>query len=69
MVLCTDDSGIFDTSLSKEYAIAAQAFSLSQKDLWQLSQRAIEYTFLSDTEKQQLRVRWDQQHATCIGST
>ncbi len=69
MVLCTDDSGVFDTSLSKEYAIAAQAFSLSQEDLWQLSRRAIEHTFLSGTEKQELRSRWDQQHATCMGST
>ena len=62
MVLCTDDSGVFDTSLSKEYAIAAQAFGLSQNDLWQLSRQAIEHTFLEDPEKLRLYEMWDQQH-------
>lgn len=62
MVLCTDDSGVFDTSLSKEYAIAAHAFGLSQTDLWQLSRQAIEHTFLADTDKLRLYERWDQEH-------
>ena len=64
MILCTDDSGVFDTSLSKEYAIAAQAFGLSHTELWELSKQAIEHTFLSTAEQEVLRERWDQQYAT-----
>jgi hypothetical protein len=30
VVLCTDDSGVFNTTLSKEYSIAAHAFHLDQ---------------------------------------
>ncbi len=64
MILCTDDSGVFHTTLSKEYAIAAQAFKLSQIDLWQLSRQAIEHTFLSTQEKKDLHQRWAQQPDT-----
>ena len=60
VILCTDDSGVFNTSLSKEYAIAMQAFGLSQEELWQLSKQAIEHTFLSEGDKAQLRQRWVQ---------
>ena len=62
VILCTDDSGVFHTSLSKEYAIAAQAFGLSQSDLWQLSEQAIEHAFLSEDDKHELRQRWAEQH-------
>ena len=54
MVLCTDDQGVFQTTLSKEYAIAAHAFHLSEDDLWTLVLRSINYTFLSDTAKKEL---------------
>ncbi len=64
VILCTDDSGVFETSLSKEYAIAMQAFGLSQKDLWQLSYQAIQHTFLSREDQQQLRESWDKHYAT-----
>jgi adenosine deaminase len=60
-VLCTDDSGVFNTTLSQEYAIAAQAFGLSHDDLWELSRQAVEHTFLSDNEKEALRQRWVRQ--------
>lgn len=63
-MLCTDDSGVFNTSLSQEYAIAAQAFGLSHDDLWELSLQAVEHAFLSDNEKEELRQRWVQQPAS-----
>ncbi len=54
VVLCTDDQGVFQTSLSKEYAIAAQAFQLTEDDLWTLVLRSVEYTFLSNAAKAEL---------------
>ena len=60
-MLCTDDSGVFNTSLSQEYAIAQQAFRLSRDDLWELSRQAVEHAFLSDNEKEELRQSWVQQ--------
>lgn len=49
--LQTDDCGVFDTSLSKEMAIASTTFNLSKNDLVQLSRTAIEHSFASDDEK------------------
>ncbi len=54
IVLCTDDVGVFNTSLSHEYALAAKAFNLSPEQLLRLSQAAIQHTFLTEPEKQQL---------------
>ena len=54
VVLCTDDQGVFQTSLSKEYAIAAWAFQLTEDDLWTLVLRRIDYTFLSKAAKAEL---------------
>lgn len=48
----TDDCGVFDTTLSKEFVIAANTFNLSKEDLIQLSKTAIEHSFGSDDEKQ-----------------
>lgn len=55
VVLCTDDSGVFQTTLSKEYAIAAQAFKLSNQDLWDLVIKSVDYTFLQEGKKTLLR--------------
>lgn len=57
VVLGTDDSGVFCTTLSREYAIAAHAFSLTRPQLMDLADGAVEHTFLSDAEKQALRSR------------
>ena len=56
-MLCTDDSGVFQTTLSKEYAIAAQAFRLSEQDLWTLVLRSTDYTFLDSHSKEELKQR------------
>ncbi len=60
LILCTDDMGVFSTSLSEEYAIAARAFGLSMDDLAQLSEAALSYIFVGDEEKSRLRAQMQQ---------
>ncbi|XP_065879337.1 N6-mAMP deaminase-like [Euphorbia lathyris] len=54
IILCTDDSGVFSTSLSKEYSIASSAFGLGKKELFELARNGIEYIFAGDEVKQDL---------------
>ncbi|WCJ20249.1 adenosine/AMP deaminase family protein [Euphorbia peplus] len=54
IVLCTDDSGVFSTSVSKEYSIASSAFGLGKKELFELARNGIEYIFAGDEVKQDL---------------
>lgn len=56
--LCTDDKGVFMCDLSKEYLLAHQHYNLSAEDLYNVSIKAIEYTFSNDEIKQQLRVKF-----------
>ncbi|EFN56962.1 hypothetical protein CHLNCDRAFT_143540 [Chlorella variabilis] len=60
VVLCTDDSGVFATSLSREYAIAASAFGLSEEQLQQLALAGADYIFLEPGEQQAVRERMEQ---------
>ena len=57
-MLQTDDKGVFSTSLSEEYFIASQEFSLSATELFQLSLKAIDYIF-DESVKQTLVKIWD----------
>ena len=61
--LCTDDKGVFSTTLSHEYLLAADAFSLDCDALWRISEQAIEHSFASDETKQALRLHWKKSHA------
>ena len=49
-MLCTDDSGLFGTTLSHEYAIAARAFGLGQAELLRLVEASYGYLFCSPEE-------------------
>ena len=55
VVICTDDKGVFSTTLSEEYAIAGQTFSLSKQELWHLARRAVNFVFESDSLREGLR--------------
>ena len=57
IALCTDDSGVFRTSLSRELAIAAVAFSLDEPRLRALSAAALEQSFAPDAVKAAIRAR------------
>uniref|UniRef100_A0ACD5Z162 Uncharacterized protein n=1 Tax=Avena sativa TaxID=4498 RepID=A0ACD5Z162_AVESA len=53
--LCTDDSGLFSTSLSNEYYLVASTFGLSKAELFRLAQGAVEFVFADDEVKKSLR--------------
>lgn len=55
VVICTDDKGVFSTTLSEEYVIASQTFSLSQQELLQLACSAVDYIFETDSIKEELK--------------
>lgn len=59
-VICTDDKGVFATTLSKEYCLAAEAFQLDFNALWELSENAIDCTFASDNVKKDLKAKWNE---------
>ncbi|PIA50659.1 hypothetical protein AQUCO_01200106v1 [Aquilegia coerulea] len=59
IVLCTDDTGIFSTSLSREYRLAASAFGLGEMELFQLGKNSIEYVFADEVVKKSLREIFD----------
>lgn len=52
--LATDDKGVFRTSLSREYEIAASTFGLGLDELRELSSSSVQYAFASQQEKQVL---------------
>lgn len=54
IALSTDDVGIFESSLSEEYALAAKHFGLSKKQLWDLGRGAVDVIFGGDEEKQRV---------------
>ncbi len=54
MVLCTADSGVFHTCLSREYALAAAAFQLREAALWQLAAAGVRHAFAPQDVKQAL---------------
>jgi len=43
-----DDKGVFSTTLSHEYAVAAQSFQLDRRTLFDLARQAMEYSFAGD---------------------
>jgi len=55
MVVCTDDSGVFGVSVSSELADLAATFPVDESELFHLEQAAVEYAFMSHTDKQRVR--------------
>eukprot|EP01105_Mastigella_eilhardi_P007400 TRINITY_DN18863_c0_g1_i1.p1 TRINITY_DN18863_c0_g1~~TRINITY_DN18863_c0_g1_i1.p1 ORF type:complete len:353 (-),score=102.53 TRINITY_DN18863_c0_g1_i1:35-1093(-) len=57
LVLCTDDKCVFNTSLAREYAIAATAWHLTHDDLRALADASLEYSFAPAEWKTHLLAR------------
>lgn len=51
----TDDQGVLNTNLSREYAIVNRAFKLDKEKLKELSYQSINYTFADETTKNNLK--------------
>ncbi|CAH2016556.1 unnamed protein product [Acanthoscelides obtectus] len=63
--ICTDDKGVFGTSLTKEYTLVAEHHGLKPKDLWQTTCNSVDYIFASDDIKTRLKVKlmnWYNKH-------
>ncbi|KAI4295871.1 hypothetical protein L6164_035869 [Bauhinia variegata] len=59
LVLCTDDSGVFSTSVSNEYKIATSTFGLGKREIFELAKSAAEFIFADDGVKEDLRKIFD----------
>ncbi|XP_057369753.1 adenosine deaminase-like protein isoform X1 [Daphnia carinata] len=57
--ICTDDKGVFSTSLSQEYLILMHTFNLPLSLIWSFSLRSLAYTFAAESENTYLRKVWD----------
>ncbi|KAK4303505.1 hypothetical protein Pmani_024487 [Petrolisthes manimaculis] len=55
LAICTDDKGVYCTTLTNEYYICAKNFNLSEQDLHELCLYAVEAAFLPSSEKDILR--------------
>jgi len=54
IAICTDDTGIFATSLSRELALAAACLDLTTEELLALAKNAIDYAFAEPSLKKAL---------------
>uniref|UniRef100_A0A182N857 Adenosine deaminase-like protein n=1 Tax=Anopheles dirus TaxID=7168 RepID=A0A182N857_9DIPT len=66
--VCTDDFGVFETSLSQELEICAKTFNLSNGAVIEMQRNAIEYSFANEEEKKDLRSKVEQLIATVNSS-
>ncbi|KAG1371149.1 putative protein ecdysoneless [Cocos nucifera] len=55
LALCTDDCGLFSTTLSNEYHLAASTFGLDKGQIFWLARSAIEFVFADNGVKEALR--------------
>lgn len=55
IAICTDDMGVFKTSLSKEYSLIARHFSLSRDQVVRMAEKSVDLIFSDDELKTLLR--------------
>ncbi|WZZ14342.1 N6-mAMP deaminase [Brassica rapa] len=59
LIICTDDFGVFSTTLSNEYSLAVRSFGLGKRETFALAKSGIDATFAEDEVKQQLGLIFD----------
>ncbi|KAJ7385324.1 hypothetical protein OS493_016400 [Desmophyllum pertusum] len=57
-MVCTDDKGVFSTTLSEEYSVMARTFNLTEEQVWNLAFRSIDHIFEGEALKNNLRELW-----------
>jgi len=62
VTISTDDKGVFEISLTDEYYIAAQTFSLSVDELWTMAQESVDFIFEDEPLKDELRKLWNNKY-------
>lgn len=55
LIICTDDKGVFSTTLSEEFILAVQNFGLDDNHLQQLCNTAVDASFLPEADKKILK--------------
>uniref|UniRef100_A0A336KYI6 CSON000934 protein n=1 Tax=Culicoides sonorensis TaxID=179676 RepID=A0A336KYI6_CULSO len=59
VTICTDDFGVFGTSLSQEIYLSASHHKISNIDLVKIMKQSVDCSFASDTEKKALKEIFD----------
>ncbi|EME80161.1 uncharacterized protein MYCFIDRAFT_63420 [Pseudocercospora fijiensis CIRAD86] len=67
IALCTDDVGVFGSTVSNEYLLAGEHFRLGRKDLTALSRRAVSSIFGGKGEKERLLTLLDDFETSIVG--
>lgn len=68
VVLCTDNPGILNATLTDHYALVQRELGLSEQELWALSEKSIEYIFAGEEVKAQLREYFGTHHLNPQGT-
>ena len=61
VTLNTDDPGVFDTDLSKEFFQAVTTFDLTWDEVKRLCRNSLEHAFLTEAERRSLLERWQEE--------
>jgi len=68
LVLCTDDPGVFSTTLSREYSIAGSVFGIPKSDLFSLASHATQHIFATQ-HTQELNTMYKEFASVCAMNT